>query len=45
MRVDWSFWSTQEAMVDIPNIVWRKRQYEGHIGIPSGRFFPFFLGM
>ena len=23
----------------------KERQYEAHIGIPSGRFFPFFLGM
>ncbi len=38
MRVDWRFWSTRLATIGIPNIAWKERQYETHIGIPSGRF-------
>jgi len=33
------------ATLGIPNIAWKERQYEEHIGIPNGRFFPFFFGM
>ncbi len=45
MRVDWKFWSTQLATIGIPNIACKERQYERHIGMPSGRFFPFFFGI
>ncbi len=45
MRVDWRFWSTQLATIGIPNIACKERQYERHIGMPSGRFFPFFFGI
>ena len=38
MRVDWRFWSTQLATIGIPNIAWKERQYERHIGMPKGRF-------
>src|SRR5712691_6071397 len=44
-RVDWQFWSTQLATIGIPNIAWKERQYERHIGNPSGRIFPVFFGM
>jgi len=44
-RVGWGFWSTQLATIGIPNIAWKERQYETHIGIPSGRIFPFDFGM
>jgi hypothetical protein len=39
------FWSIQLATLGIPNIAWKERQYERHIGIPNGRFFPFFFGI
>jgi hypothetical protein len=39
--VDWGFWSTPLATIGIPNFAWKERQYERHIGKPSGRFFPF----
>jgi hypothetical protein len=39
------FWSTQLAIIGIPNIAWKERQYERHIGMPNGRFLPFFLAM
>src|SRR5450759_4983379 len=45
MRVDWRFWSTQLATIGIPNIACKERQYERHIGMPSGRCFPFAFGM
>src|SRR3989442_5218364 len=44
-RVDWQFWSTQLATIGIPNIAWKERQYESHIGIPKGRFLPLRLGI
>jgi hypothetical protein len=43
--VGWDFWSTPLATIGIPNIAWKERQYETHIGIPNGRFLPFFFGM
>jgi hypothetical protein len=43
--VGWDFWSTSLAIIGIPNIAWKERQYETHIGIPNGRFFPFFFGI
>src|SRR5438874_13736536 len=44
-RVDWQFWSTQLATFAIPNIAWKERQYERHLGKPNGRFLPFRLAM
>ena len=35
----WGFWSTPLATLGIPNVAWKERQYERHIGMPSGRFF------
>jgi len=44
--VGWGFWSTPSAIIGIPNIAWKERQYETHIGIESGRFFvEFFFSM
>jgi hypothetical protein len=37
--------STNGTPERIPNTPWKERQYEAHIGMPSGRTFPFFLGM
>jgi hypothetical protein len=45
MRVDWGFWPTPLATIGIPNIAWKERQYETHIGMPKGRRLPFFLGI
>jgi hypothetical protein len=34
--VGWGFWSTQLATIGIPNIAWKERQYERHIGAQVG---------
>ena len=33
----WDFWSTQLATIGIPNIAWKERQYERHIGTHAGQ--------
>jgi hypothetical protein len=39
------FWPTQLATIGIPNIAWKERQYERHIGIPNFLNLPLALGM
>jgi hypothetical protein len=43
MKVGWRFWSTRRSTHGISNIAWKEGECAAHIGMPSGRFFPFFF--